>query len=127
MIKRSLFWFALALVPSISGAQVPDNCEPLRVQIEANIAAKGVDAFAVTVVPADAAVAGMVVGTCGNSARKIVYAKGAAPAQAAAPVSARPAAAQPARPTTPKRPTRDEDILTECKDGSVVRGRNCKN
>ena len=127
MITRILFLLSFVLLPSLGAAQAPDNCEPLRAQIEANIAAKGVTGFALTVVAADAAVAGTVVGTCGNGARKIVYAKGAAPAQAAAPVSARPAAAQPTRPTAPQRPTRDEDILTECKDGSVVRGGNCKN
>ena len=93
MITRSLFLLAFALLPSLGAAQAPDNCELLRAQIEANIAAKGVTGFALSVVAADATVAGEVVGTCGNGARKIVYAKGAAPAQAAAPVSARPAAA----------------------------------
>jgi len=132
MIKPTLFSLALALLPAMGAAQAPDNCEPLRAQIEANIAAKGVTGFALSVVAADAAVTGEVVGTCGNGTRKIVYAKGAAPAQATAPAPApaQPKAVQPAkpaRPSTPQRSAQDDDILTECKDGSVVRGRNCKN
>jgi len=130
MIKPTLFSLALALLPAVGAAQAPDNCEPLRAQIEANIAAKGVTGFALSVAAADATVAGEVVGTCGNGTRKIVYAKSAAPAQAPAPVPARPQAVQPAkpvRPATPQRSAQDDDILTECKDGSVVRGRNCKN
>lgn len=129
MIKPTLFSLALALLPGVGAAQAPDNCEPLRAQIEANIAAKGTTGFALSVVAADAAVAGEVVGTCGNGTRKIVYARGPVPSQAAAPAPARPPSvqpAQPARPATPQRPNQD-DILTECKDGSVVRGRNCKN
>lgn len=124
MIKPTLFSLALALLPAVGAAQAPDNCEPLRAQIEANIAAKGVAGFAVSVVAADAAVAGEVVGTCGNGTRKIVYAKGAAPAQAQSQ-AVQPA--KPVRPATQQRSVQDDDILTECKDGSVVRGRNCKN
>lgn len=130
MIKPTLFSLVLALLPGLGTAQAPDNCEPLRAQIEANIAAKGVTGFAVSVVAADAAVTGEVVGTCGNGTRKIVYAKGAAPAQAAAPARAQPQAVQPAKPARPatlQRSVQDDDILTECRDGSVVRGRNCKN
>jgi len=130
MSNPNLFSLALALLPSLGAAQAPDNCEPLRAQIQANISGKGVTGFSLSVVAADAAVVGEVVGTCGNGTRKIVYTKGAAPAQATAPAPAQPRAVQaakPSRPATPQRTTRDDDILTECKDGTVVRGRNCKN
>lgn len=137
MIHPILFSLVLALLPNPGAAQTPDNCEPLRAQIQAKIEAKGVTGFALTVVPADAVVSGGVVGTCGNGTRKIVYAKGAAPTKTApaakapatgpATTPAQPKAAQPAQPASPQRLTQDDGILTECKDGSVVRGGNCKN
>jgi len=135
--RWTLLW-ALALVPAVGTAQVPDNCEPLRAQIEASIMAKGVTGFALTVVASDAVVAGTVVGTCGRGTRKIVYARGAGPVKptAAASVStpatapAKPLAVQPPKPAgavNAKRPMPDDDILTECKDGTVQRGGDCKN
>ncbi len=96
----------------LSTAAHADNCEPLRAQIEANIASKGVTAFSVTVVDADAVVVGETVGTCGQGTKKIVYARGTDSDGSAAP--------------RPQQPTRDEDIWVECKDGSMVQGGGCK-
>jgi ketosteroid isomerase-like protein len=63
--------FGLALLAQ--SAWAADICEPLREQIEVQIAATGKSGFAVMVVDADADVAGKVVGTCARGARKLVY------------------------------------------------------
>jgi hypothetical protein len=63
--------------------------------------------------------AGKVVGTCAKGTRKLVYVRG----------EERGAATSPARPATPRATsrTKDEDIITECRDGSIVRGNaGCK-
>lgn len=104
---------AVLALPAWAQTAVADNCEPLRERIEANIASKGVTGFTVTVVDANASVPGDQVGTCGNGTRKIVYLKSAG-AQAPAAATAKP-------PPVAKKP-----ILTECKDGSVSMGGNCK-
>ena len=71
----------------------------LRGQIEARIAAAGVERFSVRTVEADAQVDdGRVVGTCARGSRKIVYRT-----QAAATPASRP-------------------MLTECRDGSTPAG-----
>ena len=113
MLKRSFPVFAALLA---SGAAWADNCEPLRAKIETQISATGVTNFSVTTVDAGAAVAGEVVGSCGNGTKQIVYARGPASARVTPP-SVQPAAKP--------RPSRDDDILTECKDGTVSRGGNC--
>jgi hypothetical protein len=117
MTGRWFFQFAWMLVPTIGAAQGADGCERLRAQIEAHILGKGVSGVALKVVPADAAAPGGVVLACDNGKKKIVH------AQVAVSVPAQPTVAPS---PSPKRPTRDEDILTECKDGTVVRGGRCK-
>lgn len=83
-----------------------DNCESIRTQIEAKVRASGAKDYAVTVVGADAKAAGQVVGSCDLGAKRIVYTRSSSPAPA----------------PQPKTTTRDEDVITECKDGTVVRG-----
>lgn len=119
MLKPALSFIALLLVGTAGHAA--DNCEELRAKIEAGIAAKGVSVFSVTVVEAGAPVAGQVVGSCGQGTKQIVYAKGSATARAVS--SGSPPAV---RASGPGRPARDDDILTECKDGTVSVGGNCK-
>jgi len=109
-MKPWLISMALALAGAAHGAE---NCETLRTQIEAKIAASGVTRFTVTTVDANAEAAGQVVGSCDLGSKKIVYQREGAPAPDAAP--ARPGAG-PA----------DEEILTECKDGTVSVGGSCK-
>ena len=109
-MKPWLIPMALALAGTAHGAE---NCEALRTQIEAKIAAAGVTRFAVTTVDANAEAPGQVVGSCDLGSKKIVYQREGAPVTGAAP--ARPGAG-PA----------DEEILTECKDGTVSVGGNCK-
>lgn len=101
---------ALALATAAPGSAAADsNCETIRAGIDAKIRASGVSAFSLTVVPAQAATAGKVVGSCELGTKKIVYV--ASGASGAAPAGARP---------------RDDRILTECKDGSVSLGGDCR-
>jgi hypothetical protein len=100
------------LVAAHAGAQT-STCETLRSDVEAKIRASGVAEFTLSVVDAASAAPGKVVGTCDRGAKKLVYvqriASGAEPATSAAPSARRPAA-----------------VLTECKDGSVMVGGDCK-
>ena len=105
-------------------ANAADICEPLREQIEMQIAATGATGFAVVVVDADAEVAGKLVGTCAKGARKLVYVR----AGEGSAVGAR-AAPRPARPTvTAQAPqSKKGQVITECRDGTVVQGNaGCK-
>ena len=126
MLKFSPILFTLTIASTAGHAA--DNCEALRARIEANIASKGIAGFTVTTVDAAATLPGQMVGSCDNGAKKIVYARGgsapaAHPAAQAAQVPAQPAAP---RPKATQKGTRDEDILTECKDGTVSMGGSCK-
>lgn len=96
--------FALAATGSVAA---DSNCETIRAGIDAKIRASGVSTFSLSIVPAQAAAAGKVVGSCDLGTKKIVY------------VAAAASGAAPARP-------RDDRILTECKDGSVSLGGDCR-
>jgi hypothetical protein len=102
-MKPWLIPMALALAGAAHGAE---NCEALRTQIEAKIAAAGVTRFTVVTVDANAEAAGQVVGSCDLGSKKIVYQREGAPAAGAAPAG--------------------EEILTECKDGTVSVGGDCR-
>ncbi|MEZ5701350.1 MAG: DUF1161 domain-containing protein [Burkholderiaceae bacterium] len=135
-----MFKFVLPICLTLAGvggafAQTADqpanNCEPIRARIEANIASKGVSEFSVTVVDEAAPVSGEVVGQCDLGRKKIVYERGAPAAGAAAGVRAAPPPAAPsagaaADKAAPKAPSADRGILTECKDGTVTMGGDCK-
>jgi hypothetical protein len=108
-MKPWLIPMALALAGTAHGAE---NCEALRTQIEAKIAGAGVTRFTVTTVDANAEAAGQVVGSCDLGSKKIVYQREGTPAGTA-----------PARPSAG---AADEEILTECKDGTVSVGGDCK-
>ena len=108
---------AAALWLLAAPAAAAGNCEALRSQIEAKIRAAGVGVFSVTVVDAASRHAGKVVGTCDAGTRILVYRQGP-PAAAASGATAAPR-------RTEKKP-RSDAIITECKDGSVVRGGDCR-
>jgi Protein of unknown function (DUF1161) len=112
-MRKTLITALALLVAAHAGAQT-SSCETLRSEIEAKVRASGVAEFTVSVVDAASAAPGKVVGTCDRGAKKVVYvqrtAGSAEPAASAAPPSARRPAA----------------VLTECKDGSVVVGGDCK-
>lgn len=93
---------SLAVAAGASSAQSA-SCETLRTQIDAKVRASGASGYTLSIVAADAKVAGKVVGNCELGTKKIVYAAGA-------PASA----------------PREAPILTECKDGTVTRGGDCK-
>ncbi|HEX7863753.1 MAG TPA: DUF1161 domain-containing protein [Variovorax sp.] len=101
-----LISLTLAFAGAAHGAE---DCEALRTRIEQKIAAAGVARFTVTIVDTNASADGQVVGSCELGTKKVVYLKdaGAAPAPAAAPVPGKP-------------------MLTECKDGTVSMGGDCR-
>ena len=113
IMKPWLIYIALASAGTANAAA--ENCEALRSQIESKIAAAGVTRFTVATVDANAEAGGQVVGSCELGGKKIVYQREGAPPPApdAASGGAPPRAA-------------DERILTECKDGTVSVGCDCK-
>lgn len=111
-MKHWLLPTALALAGAAHAAHGAESCDALRTLIESKIAAAGVARFTVTVVDANASARGQVVGSCELGSRKIVYEKDAGPDRGTAPAA--PAAASGA------------PILTECRDGTVSAGGDCK-
>ena len=108
MLRFHLFAAALLLASTASHAD-NNNCDAIRGQIDAKVRASGVTDFALAVVDANAQAEGKVVGSCDLGSKKIVYQKTSVPADS-------PSKPRPAR----------ERILTECKDGSVSMGGDCK-
>ena len=109
MFRPHLFAAALLLLASTASHADNNNCDTIRDQIDAKIRASGVTDFALAVVDAQAQADGKVVGSCDLGTRKIVYQK--TPSPGVSPSKPRPAR---------------EQILTECKDGSVSMGGDCK-
>ncbi|MFM9921837.1 DUF1161 domain-containing protein [Variovorax sp. H27-G14] len=108
-MKHWLLPIALTVAGAATSAHGAQSCDELRTQIESKIAASGVARFTVTVVDANASASGQVVGTCELGSKKVVYEKGAGPDRGTAPA---PASGGP--------------LLTECKDGTVSVGGDCK-
>ena len=108
MLRLSkLLFFALLLGNLASHANT--NCESIRTQIDAKVRASGVTDFVLSVVEAGAKVSGKVVGSCDLGTRKIVYSQSSL-----------------AELPRPKAKPEEAPILTECKDGSVTVGGDCK-
>lgn len=114
---------ALALLLAC-GAATAAPCEPLRREIEAKIARAGVAAFRVTAVAAGASAPGKVVGSCEQGAMKIMYERLARGDAEAAPAPAPASAPAAAKAPAPLRRS-NEGVITECKDGSIIRGGDC--
>ncbi|MDR6534434.1 DUF1161 domain-containing protein [Variovorax soli] len=110
---------AMALLACAGAVHAAGSCEALVAQIDAKIRASGVVQFTLTTVDATADAGGRVVGTCDLGTKKIVYEPG--PTHGAVP-AIRPAQ-QPA-PTAAG--SRDEPMLTECRDGTVNMGGDCR-
>jgi hypothetical protein len=110
---------ALVFAGAAGAASAAGNCEAIASQIDAKIRAGGVSRFTLTTVDADAKVSGKVVGTCDLGTKKIVY--------EVSTDEAGGGAASPSAPQSSSGHPRNEPILTECKDGSVSMGGNCKN
>lgn len=94
------------------------NCEDIRAGIDAKIKATGVGNYTLTVVDAAASVSGKVVGSCDRGSKKIVYSKESSAGEA----RTTPPAPIRSKPSSPNSST----ILTECKDGSVSVGGDCR-
>lgn len=109
MLKSPLSCIALLACSSIASAA--SNCDDITAQIDAKIRSAGVTRFTLTTMAADATVSGKVVGTCERGTRKIVY-------------EAEPASSSPDSLPTVRRS--NDGILTECKDGSVSIGGDCR-
>ena len=90
-----------------SSAGLANNCNAIRSQIENKIKASGVANFSLSIVEGGASATGRVVGTCDLGTKKIVYAVSSASASSSGKPKSQP-------------------ILTECKDGSVSLGGECK-
>lgn len=103
---------ALALAGAAGTAHGAEDCEALRTRVESKIAAAGVARFTVTVIDANASANGQVVGSCELGSKKVVYLKDAGSGPGSAP----------AVPPT----SSGEPILTECKDGTVSVGGDCR-
>ncbi len=74
-MRRITMVLLATLVTSAAFAQTKD-CDELKAEIDAKIAANGVARFTTTIVDRDAAADGEVVGTCENGSKKIVYKRG---------------------------------------------------
>jgi hypothetical protein len=105
---------AIALAALAGASHGAENCEDLRARIESSIAAAGATRFAVTVVDPTAAAHGQVVGSCELGSKKVMYERDVGPGAGPASV-----------PSAPRRPA-SEPMLTECKDGTVSVGGDCK-
>jgi NADPH-dependent curcumin reductase CurA len=105
----------------LGAANAAGICEPLREQIEVQIAATGATGFAVIVVDQNVDVTGKVVGTCAKGTRKLVYVRASKASPAAASRPAQP-------PVSGQKPApKGVNVITECRDGTVVQGNaSCK-
>jgi len=106
MTRNFLAVVALLAVSGVGHAD-DNNCEAIRTLIDTKVRASGVSDFALSVVAADAQVGGRVVGSCDLGTKKIMYDKASSPILA------------------PEQPKANQ-ILTECRDGSVSLGGDCK-
>ncbi|MBS0343298.1 MAG: DUF1161 domain-containing protein [Proteobacteria bacterium] len=109
---------ALLACSAAAGHAQGASCEDIRAQIDAKVRASGVNDFSLSILDADAPSTGRVVGSCQMGTRKIVYDRSAS-AQQQQPEQA---PQQQQRP----RPKSSSPIITECKDGSVSMGGDCK-
>ncbi|MDP2065630.1 MAG: DUF1161 domain-containing protein [Burkholderiaceae bacterium] len=113
---------AVLVTQAAGAAGAAASCKALQAQIEARIRAAGVAQFTLTTVDAGARAVGKVVGTCALGTQKIMYIAGASAAPMATPSAA---ASTPRARAAPSRPG-TEAILTECRDGTVSMGGDCK-
>ena len=98
----------LILLLAAPAAQAASNCDGIREQIEAKLRAGGVAHFTLEVVDAEAPPRGKVLGSCERGTKRIVQ-----------------VGTTTASPSAPAKPAR-EPILTECKDGRVSIGGDCR-
>ena len=101
-----------ALLAAAGAAHANSNCDSIREQIDAKVRATGVSRFTLTVVDSAASAPGRNVGSCDRGSRKILYVQEGR-------AEAAPAGSAPRPPAKP-------GVLTECKDGTVSVGGDCR-
>lgn len=111
MPKPFLAVTAVALSLAHLPGHAASNCEAIQAEIADKFRAGGISQFRLSTVDMEASVPGRVVGRCEQGTKKIVFVQEGG-AEAAAPPRA---AAAPRHP----------DVITECRDGSVVVGGDC--
>lgn len=109
MLKPALL--SIVVWAFTGSASAASNCDDILAEIDAKIRGAGVVRFTLASVTADAAGTGKVVGTCERGSKKIVY-----EAEATSP--------SPGSSSALRRSV--DDILTECKDGSISVGGDCR-
>jgi hypothetical protein len=118
---------ALLLASTASRA---DTCDAIKAQIDAKIRSGGMGNFALETVDAAASAPGRVVGNCGGGAKKIVMLGGSRSAStvSASTISASAinASAVPVRAQRSAAAKPQDNVLTECNDGSMSVGGSCK-
>lgn len=110
--------FLSSLLAALASPTHALTCEELKSQVEAKIRAAGVKHFSVVVTESSASAPGRVVGNCGQGTKKLLYTSVSSGASPAAPAGPPASAAAPRHARPP--------VLTECKDGTVTLGGDCK-
>lgn len=112
-----------ALAPS--AARAASNCDGIQAEIADKFRAGGITEFRLSVVDMEAAVPGRVVGRCEQGTKKIVFVQDgpAQPAQAQPQTQFQTQAQAVPRPAAP--PPRRQEIITECRDGTVAADGEC--
>jgi hypothetical protein len=115
---------ALALLWACGSSHAQSSCESIAAAVDAKIRATGTQQFTLSTVDTAASAPGRVVGSCAMGAKKILYVTGAA----ASAATAAPAASAGAQAAPRQRPPAkaDDNIITECNDGSMSVGGTCK-
>lgn len=118
---NKLFLALLALAPL--AAPAASNCDAIQADIAEKFRAGGITEFRLSTVDVEASVPGRVVGRCEQGTKKIVFVQEgpAQPVQAQAPAQAQAQAAPRPAPQAPRQP----EIITECRDGTVVADGQC--
>ena len=130
MLKHTLL---LALLPLLASSAMANNCDAIRADIDARVRANGVSKHSLSVVDRAASGPGRVVGNCDQGSKTILMTQPgpATPATPATP-AATPGSGAKSAPTQavpnrrePRHSRHSDDILTECRDGSIVTGPDC--
>ncbi len=119
------FMAAMTLASSASRA---DPCDDLLAQIDARIRATGRVNFTLTLADSAAVLPGRSVGSCGRGTRKIMYGAGEGSTPGVLGNGAGNGTGSATASAVPPSPfkTQVDGILTECKDGSIAYGPDCR-
>ena len=118
MLKTRLTASLLALTAAATQA---NNCDAIRAGIDARVRANGIVNHSLRVVDRAASAPGLVVGNCDQGAKKILMTQPGVAAPASGTASGTPMSSR----REPRRSNVSDDILTECRDGSIVTGPDC--